>query len=327
MLARGIAVSGSDAKDSRALEGLRALGARCHVGHAAEQVRDADTLVVSTAVREDNPEVVEARERGLRILPRSAALESVMQGRQRRRRRRHARQDHDHLAAHRRAPALRRRPVVRHRRRAQRVRVQRPRRQRRRLRRRGRRERRCVPGLLAVRRPGDQRRGRPPRQLGHRGGLPRGVRDVPRPDRPGRLPGGLRRRRRGPPTWWWRPARAAWPRWRWGSRRRRTCGPRRSTFAGSTSTFTVVDRGRRLGEVSLQIPGRHYVLDALAALAAGLRLGFSFADLKRGLEAFTGTRRRMELKGEVAGVRVYDSYAHHPNEIARRPPGCAGPGR
>ncbi len=87
------------------------------------------------------------------------------------------------------------------------------------------------------------------------------------------------------------------------------------TFAGSTSTFTVIDRGRRLGEISLQIPGRHYVLDALAALAAGLRLGFSFADLKRGLEAFTGTRRRMEHKGEVAGVRVYDSYAHHPNEI------------
>ena len=87
------------------------------------------------------------------------------------------------------------------------------------------------------------------------------------------------------------------------------------SFAGSTSRFTVVDRGRRLGEVSLQIPGRHYVLDALAALAAGLRLGFPFSDLRRGLEAFTGTRRRMELKGEEGGVRVYDSYAHHPNEI------------
>ncbi|MGH3371546.1 MAG: glutamate ligase domain-containing protein, partial [Nocardioidaceae bacterium] len=87
------------------------------------------------------------------------------------------------------------------------------------------------------------------------------------------------------------------------------------TFAGSTSTFTVVDRGRRLGEVRLQIPGRHYVLDALAALAAGLRLGFGFDELRRGLESFTGTRRRMELKGEVGGIRVYDSYAHHPNEI------------
>ena len=64
----------------------------------------------------------------------------------------------------------------------------------------------------------------------------------------------------------------------------------------------VVDRGRRLGEVSLQIPGRHYVLDALAALAAGLRLGFSFTDLRRGLEAFSGTRRRMELNEAMAGV-------------------------
>ncbi|HET7352033.1 MAG TPA: cyanophycin synthetase, partial [Marmoricola sp.] len=86
-------------------------------------------------------------------------------------------------------------------------------------------------------------------------------------------------------------------------------------FAGSTSRFTVVDRGRRLGEVSLQIPGRHYVLDALAALACGLRLGYPFADLARGLGAFSGTRRRMELKGQADGVRVYDSYAHHPNEI------------
>jgi UDP-N-acetylmuramate--alanine ligase len=85
---------------------------------------------------------------------------------------------------------------------------------------------------------------------------------------------------------------------------------------GSTSTFTVVDRGRRLGEVRLQVPGRHYVLDALAALASGLRLGYPFADLARGLGAYSGTRRRMEFKGEAAGIRVFDSYAHHPREIA-----------
>jgi UDP-N-acetylmuramate--alanine ligase len=87
-------------------------------------------------------------------------------------------------------------------------------------------------------------------------------------------------------------------------------------FTGSVSRFTVLAGGDRLGEVALQIPGRHYVLDALAALGAGLRLGFAFEDLRRGLEAFTGTRRRMEPKGAVDGIRVYDSYAHHPNEIA-----------
>jgi UDP-N-acetylmuramate--alanine ligase len=81
MLARGIAVSGSDAKDSRTIEALRALGATCHVGHDAGNLGDADTVVVSTAVRADNPEVVAALARGLRLLPRSAALESVMQGR------------------------------------------------------------------------------------------------------------------------------------------------------------------------------------------------------------------------------------------------------
>ena len=65
----------------------------------------------------------------------------------------------------------------------------------------------------------------------------------------------------------------------------------------------------------LQVPGRHYVLDAAAALVMGLRLGFGHSDLARGLADFTGTGRRMELKGEVGGVRVYDSYAHHPAEI------------
>src|SRR3954454_14042205 len=81
MLARGLTVSGSDAKQSLTLDVLRALGATCYVGHDASQVRDADTLVVSTAVRETNPEVVEAQRLGLRMLPRSAALASVMQGR------------------------------------------------------------------------------------------------------------------------------------------------------------------------------------------------------------------------------------------------------
>ena len=60
MLARGITVSGSDARHSPTLEALGALGASCHVGHAAQHVHGAATVVVSTAVRADNPEVVEA---------------------------------------------------------------------------------------------------------------------------------------------------------------------------------------------------------------------------------------------------------------------------
>jgi UDP-N-acetylmuramate--alanine ligase len=85
--------------------------------------------------------------------------------------------------------------------------------------------------------------------------------------------------------------------------------------AGTRTTFVVRRGAERLGEVTLQIPGEHYVLNSLAALAIGLDLGLDFEALKAGLEAFTGTRRRMELKGEVGGVRVYDSYAHHPSEI------------
>ncbi|MBS43155.1 MAG: UDP-N-acetylmuramate--L-alanine ligase [Nocardioides sp.] len=85
---------------------------------------------------------------------------------------------------------------------------------------------------------------------------------------------------------------------------------------GTTSAFTATWHGEELGRVVLRIPGRHYVLDAALALAAGLHLGLAFDDLRRGLEAYTGTRRRMERKGEAAGVRVYDSYAHHPAEIA-----------
>lgn len=81
MLARGAAVSGSDAAGSAALDELAALGARVHTGHAAGQVGDADTLVVSSAIRESNPELAEARRRGLRVLHRAAALASLMAGR------------------------------------------------------------------------------------------------------------------------------------------------------------------------------------------------------------------------------------------------------
>jgi UDP-N-acetylmuramate--alanine ligase len=81
LLARGIQVSGSDAKESAVLAGLRAAGAQVSVGHRAEQVPAEGTLVVSSAVRADNPELVEARARGLRVLHRSEALAALMLGR------------------------------------------------------------------------------------------------------------------------------------------------------------------------------------------------------------------------------------------------------
>lgn len=81
MLARGTKVSGSDSGASATLDELAALGARVHVGHAAGQVGDADTVVVSSAIRDSNPELAEARRRGLRVLHRAAALASLMHGR------------------------------------------------------------------------------------------------------------------------------------------------------------------------------------------------------------------------------------------------------
>jgi UDP-N-acetylmuramate--alanine ligase len=81
MLAQGIRVSGSDPQDSKYLRSLEAQGARVYVGHRAEQLGDATTVVVSSAIREDNPELAEARRRGLRVLHRSAALGSLMLGR------------------------------------------------------------------------------------------------------------------------------------------------------------------------------------------------------------------------------------------------------
>jgi UDP-N-acetylmuramate--alanine ligase len=81
MIARGVTVSGSDSAGGDLLAALAALGADVRVGHAAANVADADTLVVSSAIRPDNPELVAARARGLRVLHRAAALASVMLGR------------------------------------------------------------------------------------------------------------------------------------------------------------------------------------------------------------------------------------------------------
>ncbi|HLS13437.1 MAG TPA: UDP-N-acetylmuramate--L-alanine ligase [Beutenbergiaceae bacterium] len=74
LLAQGEQVSGSDIQDSATLRRLERLGARVHVGHAGEHLRDADRVVVSTAIREDNVELIAARCRGLPVLHRSQAL-------------------------------------------------------------------------------------------------------------------------------------------------------------------------------------------------------------------------------------------------------------
>ncbi len=314
LLARGIAVSGSDAHDSATLAALRELGATVHLGHHADHLDAAETVVVSTAVREDNPEVVEAFRRGLLVLPRSAAMQAIML------RRRVVAVAGTHgkttttsllttaLIAAGADPAY------------------------------------TIGGDLAASSSNaadgagdifvaeaDESDGAflvytPYAAVvtnveadhldnwGTEEAYHRAFDEfVGRIDPDGFLavcaddPGALAlvdvARRRGLRTV--------------------TVGEAQGldlravdiVFEGSTSSFEVVRDGESLGRVRLQIPGRHYVLDALLALAAGLHLGQPAAALVAGLESFTGTRRRMELKGEVDGVRVYDSYAHHPKEI------------
>jgi UDP-N-acetylmuramate--alanine ligase len=314
MLARGVTVSGSDGTDSPTLQALRDLGATVHLGHHADHVRAADTVVVSTAVREDNPEVVEARRRGLLLLPRSAGLASVMQGKR--------------VVAvagtHGKTTTTSLLAIA--------------------LQAAGADPTYAVGGDLAQTgtnahdgagdlfvAEADESDGAflvyqphaaivtnvDADHLDHFGTVEAYreafVRFLDRIDPGGFLvccvddPGAAEL------------AGAARDRGLLvvGVGERPDAELRASDVrvAGGTTTCTVTDRGAELGTLTLRIPGRHYLLDALAALAVGLRLGFGFAELAGGLASFTGTKRRMEPKGEVAGVRVYDSYAHHPSEI------------
>jgi UDP-N-acetylmuramate--alanine ligase len=90
---------------------------------------------------------------------------------------------------------------------------------------------------------------------------------------------------------------------------------RRLALAGMTSRFEVHQRGTRLGECVLQIPGRHNVLNALAAIAVGLDLEIPFVTIQKALAGFAGVQRRFQIRGKAAGVTVVDDYGHHPAEI------------
>lgn len=82
------------------------------------------------------------------------------------------------------------------------------------------------------------------------------------------------------------------------------------------AAFAVEYDGELLGSVALRVTGTHNVLNALAAIGAGLALGAPFAGLAYGLSEFTGAERRFERLGEANGISVVDDYAHHPTEIA-----------
>ncbi|MFE3495424.1 UDP-N-acetylmuramate--L-alanine ligase [Streptomyces sp. NPDC059175] len=87
------------------------------------------------------------------------------------------------------------------------------------------------------------------------------------------------------------------------------------TPKGMTSEVTVALQDRGEITFTVSVPGRHYAHNAAAALAAGIRTGVDPVGLAHALTAYTGVGRRLQLKGETKGVQVIDSYAHHPTEM------------
>lgn len=317
MARRGVPVSGSDDNDTPFLPSLRELGVACHLGYAAENLADADTVVVTTAAREDNPEVVEARRRGLRLLPRSAGLAAVM--------------DRQRVVAvtgtHGKTTTTALLTVA--------------------LRAAGGDPTYAIGGVLsATGRNADLGAGEvfvaeadesdgaflvyspyaaivtnveadhldiwgteeayAAAFVDFLGRLDPAGFVICCVDDPGAARLAAAARTRGLDVVTVGEAEDA------DLRLAEVLLPGRDGFASST---TLVSADGEVG-LDLRIPGRHYLVDAAAAFAAGRRLGRPADALVAGLRDFTGTQRRMEFKGEAGGVRVYDSYAHHPREIA-----------
>jgi UDP-N-acetylmuramate--alanine ligase len=89
----------------------------------------------------------------------------------------------------------------------------------------------------------------------------------------------------------------------------------RISLQPSESFARITKNGKVLPELHLSIPGLHNILNATAALAVGEKLGAAVGDLLKGLESFTGSRRRFEHKGVINNIEVIDDYGHHPTEI------------
>jgi UDP-N-acetylmuramate--alanine ligase len=88
------------------------------------------------------------------------------------------------------------------------------------------------------------------------------------------------------------------------------------TLDAWSSRFTVVATERPLGQLTLAVPGRHNVQNALGAIAAALAAGVPFAAAQAAMAGFAGAARRFHLRGEVAGVTMVDDYAHNPPKVA-----------
>jgi len=84
---------------------------------------------------------------------------------------------------------------------------------------------------------------------------------------------------------------------------------------GQAPSFILIGDSRELGRCALRVPGEHNISNATGAAALALELGADFAAVRRALAAFPGMRRRFERVGEIGGTALVDDYAHHPTEI------------
>jgi UDP-N-acetylmuramate--alanine ligase len=330
LLARGLSVSGCDAKDSPVLEPLRALGVRIDVGHDPAHVEAADSVVVSSAIRVTNPELLAAHRLGRPVLLRGAALASLMVGR------------HGLAVAgtHGKTTTTSMLTVA--------------------MQAAGRDPSYAIggdldqPGSNAHHGTGEffvaeaDESDRSFLLLSPRGAIVTNV-EVDHLDNYGNpeavheafvsfvariAAGGTLVVGADDPG-----SRALIPVGRDRGLEVRSFGVApdadvrvdRLVVSDQGSTFDLVVAGRSQGRVSMRVPALFNAVNAAGALALGLAVGLPFDDMTRGLAGFTGARRRFELKGTEAGVRVYDDYAHHPTEVASgalaAARGVAGDGR
>ncbi|MGK7345066.1 MAG: UDP-N-acetylmuramate--L-alanine ligase [Candidatus Nitrospinota bacterium M3_3B_026] len=103
--------------------------------------------------------------------------------------------------------------------------------------------------------------------------------------------------------------------WTYGIRSTADVTARDIEFAKLGSTFTASFHGRELGRLTINMPGLHNIYNALAAITVGLELEMEAEEVIGALDGFGGIERRLQLKGEADGVMVIDDYGHHPSEI------------
>jgi UDP-N-acetylmuramate--alanine ligase len=320
MLARGIAVSGSDSADSALLGELAAAGARVRVGHAAENLGDADTLVATSAIRPGNPELVEAQRRGLLVLHRAGALASLMLGYQ----------GIAVAGTHGKTTTTSMITTV--------------------LLHSGADPSYVIGGILAETGLGAAKGGGPAfvveadesdgsflmfspdaavvtsveaDHLDNYGTL--AAIEAAFAAFAGRIrPGGvLLACADGPGA---RALTGAVPpgvtALTYGTAEGASYQVAQIQARGMHTALTVtggpgtVLAGAGPVRLEIAVPGRHNALNAAAAFGMTVQLGVAVADAVAGLASYRGARRRMELTGEADGVQVIDSYAHHPTELA-----------